>query len=268
VAVLQLRDREWQPGWRKERLEDKQLAKFSGFTSMDASWMDTLKQPLTNALESALRKEETRLNKLQARVADRRAQSIMTITNAIAQGLPTEELFATVVHEVISLLNCDRATMWLLTPNRDKLWSMVAPVGKANSLIRLEVPISNKSLSGSCVLNDEVINLPNAYGDARFDRRFDKQTGYTTRSMLMVPITSERTQDVLGCLQCLNKQTVDGVEEGVIFEQSDIELSQAFTAIAAVAIVQSKLEGAAEYGVGIAITQRAKDHHHDDHING
>merc|ERR1711935_1102000 len=76
------------------------------------------------------------------------------------------------------------------------------------------------SLSGSCVLNDEVINLPNAYDDARFDRRFDKQTGYTTRSMLMVPITSEQTQDVLGCLQCLNKQTVDGVEEGVVFEQS------------------------------------------------
>ena len=100
----------------------------------------------------------------------------------------------TVVQEVISLLNCDRATMWLLTPNRDKLWSMVAPVGQAVSLIRLEVPISNKSLSGSCVLNDEVINLQDAYDDARFDRRFDKQTGYTTRSMLMVPITSEQAR--------------------------------------------------------------------------
>ena len=265
VAVLQLRDREWQPGWRTVRPNDKELVKFSGFTTMDASWMDTLKQPLTDALESALRKEQTRLNKLQARVADRRAQSIMTITNAIAQAVPTEELFSTVVCEVISLLNCDRATMWLLTPNRDKLWSMVAPVGKASSLIRLEVPISNKSLSGSCVLNDEVINLPNAYDDARFDGRFDKQTGYTTRSMLMVPITSEQTQDVLGCLQCLNKQTVDGIEEGVVFERSDIELAQAFTSIAAVAIVQSKMEDAAGYGVGLAIAQRAK--HGEDKAN-
>lgn len=141
VAVLQLRDRAWQPGWRKERPGDKQLAKFSGFTTMDASWMDTFKQPLTNALESALRKEKTRLNKLQIATAQRRAQSIMTITNAIAQRLPAEQLFQTVVQQAISLLNCDRATMWLLTPNRDKLWSMVAPVGKAMSLIRLEVPI-------------------------------------------------------------------------------------------------------------------------------
>ena len=258
VAVLQLRDRAWQPGWRKERPEDKQLAKFAGFTSTDASWMDALKQPLTDALESAQRKEQTRLNRLQIATAQRRAHSIMTITNAIAQRLPAEQLFQTVVQQAVSLLNCDRATMWLLTPSRDKLWSMVAPVGKIKSLIRLEVPISHKSLSGSCVLNDEVINLPDAYDDARFDRRFDKQTKYTTRSMLMVPITSERTQDVLGCLQCLNKQTADGVDEGVRFEQADIELSQAFASIAAVAIVQSKLDSAAEFGVGMAVTQRAR----------
>ena len=113
---------------------------------------------LTYALESALRKENTRLNKLQTRVADRRAQAIMTITRSIQQGLPTEDLFSTVVQEVISLLNCDRATMWLLTTDRAKLWSMVAPYPpkRDNSLIRLEVPISDKSLSGSCVLNDEV----------------------------------------------------------------------------------------------------------------
>ena len=124
--------------------------------------------------------------------------------------------------------------------------------------LSIEVPISHKSLSGSCVLNDEVINLPDAYDDARFDRRFDKQTKYITRSMLMIPITSEQTGDVLGCLQCLNKQTADGVEEGVSFDQSDIELSQAFASITAVAIVQSKLDSAAEFGVGMAVTQRAR----------
>ena len=102
-----------------------------------------------------------------------------------------------------------------------------------------------------------MINLPNAYDDPRFDRRFDKQIGYTTRSMLVVPITSLQTQDVLGCLQCLNKQTFDGVDEGVIFEQSDIELATAFAEIAAIAVVQSKLEQASEYGVGMAIKTRS-----------
>ena len=100
--------------------------------------------------------------------------------------------------------------------------------------------------------------MPNAYDDPRFDRRFDKQIGYTTRSMLVVPITSLQTQDVLGCLQCLNKQTFDGIDEGIIFEQSDIELATAFAEIAAIAVVQSKLEQASEYGVGMAIKTRTK----------
>lgn len=261
VAVLQLRDRVWRPSWREKKTkpDDKFLAKCSGFTTIDSRWLETLRPHLTHALLSAQRKEETRLNKLQARMADRRALAIMTITNAIAQGLPIDTLFPTVVQEVTSLLNCDRATMWLLTPDRSKLWSMVQPFPprKDSSLIRLEVPISNKSLSGSCALNDEVINLPDAYDDARFDRRFDKQTGYRTRSMLMVPITSEQSQDVLGCLQCLNKQNYDGVEEGVKFEAEDVALVQAFTAIAAVAIMQAKLETFSEFGVSMAIKTRA-----------
>ena len=62
---------------------------------------------------------------------------------------------------------------------------------------------------------------------------------------------------MLGCLQCLNKQNIDGQEEGVEFTQADIELVEAFSSIAAVAIVQSKLEGAADYGVGMAIKVKA-----------
>ena len=96
--------------------------------------------------------------------------------------------------------------------------------------------------------------MPNAYDDPRFDRRFDKQIGYTTRSMLVVPITSLQTQDVLGCLQCLNKQTFDGKEEGVTFEQQDIELCQAFASIAAVAIVQVRVRGRVNLALTLTLT--------------
>ena len=260
VAVLQLRDRLWNPSWRDKPPDTKFFDKCSGFTSSDAEWLEKLRPHLTHALQSALRKEATRLNKLLARMADRRALAIMTITNAIAKSIPTDDLFSIVVQEVISLLNCDRATMWLLTENRKQLFSMLQPmpIRKDSTPIRAEVPISNNSLSGSCTLNEEVINLKDAYDDSRFDKRFDKQTGYRTRSMLVVPIVSETTQDVLGCLQCLNKQNIDGVEEGVSFGPEDVELVSAFASIAAVAILQSKLEGAADYGVGIAIKQGAK----------
>ena len=45
---------------------------------------------------------------------------------------------------MISLLNCDRATMWVLTSDKSKLWSMVQPANarRGAALMRLEVPIS------------------------------------------------------------------------------------------------------------------------------
>ena len=260
VAVLQLRDKLWNPSWRDTPPDAKMFDKCSGFSSSDAEWLEKVRPHLTHALQSALRKEATRLNKLQARMADRRALAIMTITNAIAKSIHTDDLFSIVVQEVISLLNCDRATMWLLTDHRSTLFSMLQPmpIRKDSTPIRAEVPISNNSLSGSATLNEEVINLKDAYDDPRFDKRFDKQTGYRTRSMLVVPIVSETTHDVLGCLQCLNKQNLEGMAEGVAFGPEDVELVRAFASIAAVAILQSKLEGAADYGVGIAIKQGAK----------
>ena len=58
---------------------------------------------------------------------------------------------------MISLLNCDRATMWVLTSDKSKLWSMVQPANarRGAALMRLEVPISPSSILGSAVLNGE-----------------------------------------------------------------------------------------------------------------
>ena len=59
---------------------------------------------------------------------------------------------------------------------------------------------------------------------------------------------------MLGCLQCLNKQTFDGKEEGVTFERQDIELCQAFASIAAVAIVQVRVRGRVNLALTLTLT--------------
>ena len=111
---------------------------------------------------------------------------VMTITNAIAKSIHTDDLFSIVVQEVISLLNCDRATMWLLTDHRSTLFSMLQPmpIRKDSTPIRAEVPISNNSLSGSATLNEEVINLKDAYDDPRFSKATDAKTGKVDTSEL------------------------------------------------------------------------------------
>jgi GAF domain-containing protein len=46
----------------------------------------------------------------------------------------------------------------------------------------------------------------NAYADERFNKDIDKHLGYTTRTILGVPILDENNK-CLGVIQCINKIT-------------------------------------------------------------
>jgi HD-GYP domain-containing protein (c-di-GMP phosphodiesterase class II) len=71
-----------------------------------------------------------------------------------------------------------------------------------------ELPLHENSLAGYTALHGEVINLADARRiprdrPYRFNPRFDKETGYRTRSMLTLPMKNGRG-DVIGVLQLIN----------------------------------------------------------------
>ena len=68
------------------------------------------------------------------------------------------------------------------------------------------------------------------YGDERFNREIDQQTGFTTRSVLCVPIRTVKNE-VIGVAQVLNKK-----EGG--FSEADQVLLEAITTQASI-ILQS-----------------------------
>jgi transcriptional regulator with AAA-type ATPase domain len=59
----------------------------------------------------------------------------------------------------------------------------------------------------------ERLLIPDVTRDARFDKRTDQQTGWTTRSMLVVPIREQPDQPIRGVLQVLNKVSGTFVQE-------------------------------------------------------
>ncbi len=99
------------------------------------------------------------------------------------------------------------------------------------------MPISNRSIAGSAVVSKKPINIEDAYeipagAPYGFDRRFDEKIGYRTKSMLTMPLISQR-DEVIGVIQLINKKKdpekklfdKDDVEEQVIsFDQRSEEL--------------------------------------------
>src|SRR3981081_4722198 len=67
------------------------------------------------------------------------------------------------------------------------------------------------SLAGCAAIRGQVINLADAYRiprgrPYRFNKSYDKETGYRTRSLLTLPMKNGRGE-VIGILQLINSKT-------------------------------------------------------------
>jgi HD-GYP domain-containing protein (c-di-GMP phosphodiesterase class II) len=116
------------------------------------------------------------------------------------------------------------------------------------------MPISNRSIAGSAVLAKKAINIADAYeipagAPYGFDRRFDEKIGYRTKSMLTMPLVSQR-DEVIGVIQLINKKkdpekklfTKEDVEEQVVpFDERAEELLGMVAAQAGVSLENTML---------------------------
>jgi len=104
----------------------------------------------------------------------------------------------------------------------------------------------NRNLSmvvTSAVLNDETINIADAYDAEGYDfngtRKFDASTGYRTRSLLTIPMKNHEA-DIIGVLQLINCIDEDSGEV-VIFSLQDQKLAESLASQAAVALTNKRL---------------------------
>src|SRR5215213_7339645 len=109
---------------------------------------------------------------------------LLEVSNALASQVRLDELLATIISKTAQVLDAERATLFLYDPARDELWSKTADQLEIKE-IRLPV---GQGIAGDVARTRKVENIPNAYADPRFNREFDRKTGYRTRSILSMPL--------------------------------------------------------------------------------
>lgn len=105
------------------------------------------------------------------------------------------------------------------------------------------VELKESNVSAFVALKGISVNIPDVYDTDLFDftgpKKFDKSTGYRSRSMLVVPMRNHEN-DIIGVLQLLNAQ--NPVTREVIAFSPDYEnLSESLASQAAVAITNAQL---------------------------
>ena len=93
------------------------------------------------------------------------------------------------------------------------------------------------NISTYAALTEEIVNVPDAYDSTQFDfsgtHKFDKKSGYRSKSFLTVPLKT-RTGQVVAVLQLINARAPSG--ETISFSKSMQRLVEALSSHAAVAI--------------------------------
>jgi len=141
----------------------------------------------------------------------------------------TTGLLQLIMEKTSHLLHADRSTVFLIDRERKELWSKIAQ-GLQDQEIRFPMHLG---IAGSVATRGEIINIPDAYQDVRFNPEVDKKTGYRTKSILTMPMKN-KLGEIIGVFQCLNKK------EGV-FTKEDERLIEALASQTAIAIENAQL---------------------------
>uniref|UniRef100_A0A8C2XCN2 Phosphodiesterase n=1 Tax=Cyclopterus lumpus TaxID=8103 RepID=A0A8C2XCN2_CYCLU len=133
-----------------------------------------------------------------------------------------------------NLVNADRCALFQVDHNNKELYSDLfdigeekegKPVFRKTKEIRFSI---DKGIAGQVAQTGEVLNIPDAYADPRFNREVDLKTGYTTRNILCMPIVSRGT--VIGVVQMVNKLS------GSAFTKTDENNFKMFAVFCALAL--------------------------------
>ncbi len=105
------------------------------------------------------------------------------------------------------------------------------------------VPIHEENVSGYVAKTGEIINIPDAYQNSNFDftgpKKYDAQTGYLSKSFLVVPMRNHENT-IIGVLQLINAKDAE-TSEVIPFAPEYEDIIFSLASQAAVAITNAQL---------------------------
>ncbi len=134
------------------------------------------------------------------------SEALTEATRSVSQSsLNADEIIERVMAAAKKLMNADRTSLWLLTADRQHLWTKI--VGEDGSLQEVQVPVG-QGFVGQVAATQTPLNVGfdlYDHPDSTTSKKTDQTTGYRTCSLLCMPVWSP-DQELLGVTQLVNKR--------------------------------------------------------------
>lgn len=199
----------------------------TGFNESDVAISINICRHIGNALHSSELHEA--ILKAQGK-----AQTLLDLSAVLFRELETNSLLLAIMDAIKKPMSASKCSMFLMNEDQSELYS---PVGSDISCDLAQegfrIPVKS-GIIGAAAITGEVINVPDAYLDSRFNQAVDRQTGFVTRSILAVPI-KDANGKILGVLEMVNKLSKQ------YFDKDDEELARGIAYYVAIALNNARL---------------------------
>ncbi|KAI9103738.1 GAF domain-like protein [Phlyctochytrium arcticum] len=154
------------------------------------------------------------------------------------------DLIRVIMQTAQELLSAERCSLFLVDREKSEL---VTSVAQGTQEIR--IPMS-KGIAGHVAQSGQLLNIPNAYKDHRFNRAVDLKTGFKTRNILCIPMKSATGGGVIGVTQIINKMG------GEAFTREDELVAMSFSGLAGGMLEKSLLFKALQHQLQTQVHER------------
>ncbi|HEU5318007.1 MAG TPA: HD domain-containing phosphohydrolase [Chloroflexota bacterium] len=187
---------------------------------------------------------ERRLAELERQLA--KQETVLEITRSFASAPTLDQLLLTVADQTCAAVQADRTTFFLVDERAHQLWTKST---NALEIKEIRVPMG-VGMSGHVAVTGEILNVHDCYVHPIWSKgvgpSIDQQTGYLTRTMLVMPVKSGGGRTI-GVFQILNKLRADGTRplagetEWPVFSDEDVDFMESIAASAAIAVQNAYL---------------------------
>jgi hypothetical protein len=141
------------------------------------------------------------------------SEKIREVIKKILSTRKLDQLMIDLSPDICALFNCERFTLYTFNKDKDRLLAKIK--SGLDSGKEIVLPLDNQSIAGWVALSRRTVRLQDAYSkdelsayanELTFCRDVDEATGYRTKQMLASPIFKEKSTEVVGVIQLLNRR--------------------------------------------------------------
>lgn len=140
----------------------------------------------------------------------KKLMACVELGKAVTSTLDRQEILQIILNRLSQLILAQNWTLYLLDEDKKELQFEVVVGLEGRDLTNMRLKVG-EGLAGKVAQTGEPILVPDAGRDPDFDHRVDNQTGFSTQSLITLPLTLG--EKVIGVLQIINPESQELFKE-------------------------------------------------------